>query len=527
MKRSIRLRFTVITVGMMALALLATWAANNWLLEKYYTSEKVRGLEEAYTRINQEVMAKLEEEGDIGDGFAYDGKSQQDEGAQGEIPLSQLLLEFSEKSNVAILLLDSNTGKAVFSSARDRGFLADKVQQYILGQGIRDSETIKSHEDYIIQKNYDARSKSYYLESWGFFSDNATMFIMSTPLTGIRESVGLSNRFLGIVAMTALIFSSILMYFATRRITSPILSLAHISERMSQLDFEARYTGKEQDEIGVLGGSMNVLSEKLKEAIGELQEANVQLKKDIDEKTKIDEMRKEFIANVSHELKTPIALIQGYAEGLQEGMADEKESRDYYCEVIMDEAGKMNRMVRQLLNLTALEFGNDEPALEEFDLMALIEGVVGSVGILAQQKDVEIQMDAWDGKPIWVCADEYKIEEVVTNYLSNALNHVEDIGGLGKRIEIRIGQDGKLVRVGVFNSGRQIPNEDIPLLWTKFYKVDKARTRAYGGSGIGLSIVKAIVDAHHQSCGVNNEEQGVEFWFTVELVQRMEKEADR
>ena len=115
---------------------------------------------------------------------------------------------------------------------------------------------------------------------------------------------------------------------------------------MSELDFEARYTGNSEDEIGILGHSMNTLSEKLKETIGALKTANNELQRDIEEKIRIDETRKDFIANVSHELKTPIALIQGYAEGLTEGMAEDPESRDYYCDVIMDEANKMNKMVK-------------------------------------------------------------------------------------------------------------------------------------------------------------------------------------
>lgn len=156
------------------------------------------------------------------------------------------------------------------------------------------------------------------------------------------------------------------MYFATNQVTRPILKLASLSEQMSELNFDVSCDDSRLDEIGVLGRSMNTLSDKLKETIGALQEANQQLQHDIDEKIQIDEMRKEFIANVSHELKTPIALIQGYAEGLTEGMCEDEESRSYYCEVIMDEANKMNKMVKQLLTLTALEFGRDMPAIEPF-----------------------------------------------------------------------------------------------------------------------------------------------------------------
>ena len=221
-------------------------------------------------------------------------------------------------------------------------------------------------------------------------------------------------------------------------------------------------------------------------------------------------LQKQFVADASHELKTPIALIQGYAEGLTEGMAEDPESRDYYCEVIMDEANKMNKMVKQLLTLSALESGNDAPVMERFDLTELIRGVVTSAQILISQKavSVEFQRDA----PCYVWADEFKIEEVVTNYLNNAINHADG----ERRIVITLQENGGEVCVSVFNTGNHIPEEDLPNLWTKFYKVDKARTRAYGGSGIGLSIVKAIMDSHQKQCGVENVDGGARFWFTLD-----------
>ena len=174
---------------------------------------------------------------------------------------------------------------------------------------------------------------------------------------------------------------------------------------------------------GVLGRSMNTLSDKLKETIGALKQANRQLQHDIEEKTQIDEMRKEFIANVSHELKTPIALIQGYAEGLTEGMAQDPESRDYYCEVIMDEANKMNKMVKQLLTLSALESGNDAPVMERFDLTELIRGILSSAQLMIGQNGAEVEF--FREEPCFVWADEFKVEQVVTNYVSNAIHHCD------------------------------------------------------------------------------------------------------
>mgnify|MGYP000732039744 FL=1 len=504
MKRSIRFRFTTLFIGMLAAVLLAIWVINSFFLEQYYINDKVKILQDAYEQLNDcAVEQALEGRNIIDDLPSFYSK----DGEQTEV--SRMLRVMNEQYNTTVVLIDSLNDRT-FPTFWDNRLLSDLVRQYILGRSMPDTEAIISEENYKIEKRYDKHNNGYYLQNWGFFDDNRTIFIMSMPIASIHESVALSNRFMIYVGSAALVLGAVFMYFAGKRITSPILSLAALSERMSELDFDARYTADSQDEIGVLGRSMNTLSEKLKETIGELKTANNELQKDIEEKIRIDEARKEFIANVSHELKTPIALIQGYAEGLTEGMAEDPESRDYYCEVIQDEAGKMNKMVKQLLTLTALEFGNDKPVMEQFDLVTLINGVLSSAKILLQQKGAQVFFDA--SEPVMVWADEFKIEEVVTNYLNNAMNHLDG----EKRIEIRLEKNDKEVKVTVFNTGQNIPEEDLGKLWTKFYKVDKARTRAYGGSGIGLSIVKAIMDSHNKACGVQNVKDGMEFWFTLD-----------
>ena len=221
-------------------------------------------------------------------------------------------------------------------------------------------------------------------------------------------------------------------------------------------------------------------------------------------------MRKEFLSNVSHELKTPIALIQGYAEGLKEGISDDAESREFYCDVIMDEAAKMNIMVKKLLTLNQLEFGNDVVAMERFDIVALITNYIQSAEILTKQNEISVRMEEY--QPIYVWADEFKTEEVFTNYFSNAINHCTN----EKIIDVKLTKKEGKVRISVFNTGEPIPQDSIGHIWEKFYKVDKARTREYGGSGVGLSIVKVIMESMNQSYGVNNYENGVEFWFELE-----------
>ena len=255
---------------------------------------------------------------------------------------------------------------------------------------------------------------------------------------------------------------------------------------------------------------MNQMSKTLETVIGELKTANNELQKDIEKKEELDVMRREFLSNVSHELKTPIALIQGYAEGLKECVNDDEESRDFYCDVIMDEANRMNNMVKKLLTLNQLEFGTEAVTLERFNLTALIRGVIQSSDILIKQKGATVIFQ--DTPEIYVWADELKIEDVVRNYLSNAWNHAAG----EKIIEVKVQKVNGKARVSVFNTGIPIPEESLDQIWVKFYKVDKARTREYGGSGIGLSIVKVIMESFNQPYGVKNYDNGVEFWFELE-----------
>jgi signal transduction histidine kinase len=329
-------------------------------------------------------------------------------------------------------------------------------------------------------------------------------------MESIRDSVSIANEFVTYICLIGAVFAAVLVWFISKRVTKPLSELTELSKRMAALDFDAKYTSGGNNEIGQLGKHFNQMSENLEKAYSDLLTANNELQKDIEKKQQVDEMRKEFLSNVSHELKTPIALIQGYAEGLQECVNDDEESRAFYCEVIMDEASKMNTLVQKLLTLNQLEFGNDQTTIERFDLVDLIRNKLQSVEILAQQKEARITYHGGDSVSVW--GDEFKIEEILTNYLSNALNHIDG----ERRIEVTVRENSETVRVSVFNTGEPIPEEDIDRIWDKFYKVDKARTREYGGSGVGLSIVKAIMESHHQKYGVQNHEDGVEFWFELQ-----------
>jgi len=355
----------------------------------------------------------------------------------------------------------------------------------------------------------DARSELNYLQMWGMF-DTEHFFMLRSSVESIKESVNTANRFLAITGLLTAILGGLIIYFATGKITGPIRNLTDISERMTNLDFTAKYEGEGKNEISTLGENINKMSATLERTITEL-------KKDIEEKEKIDEMRREFLSNVTHELKTPIALIQGYAEGLKENVNEDEESRNTYCDVIIDEASKMNEMVKKLLNLNELENGADILNPVEFDLSELIKNYLVKTDVLVEQNGIKVINNCTE--PCVVLADEFMTEEVLANYFTNAVNHSK----YDKKIEIKAARlmNGN-VRISVVNSGDPIPEDSLPHIWEKFYKVDKARTREYGGSGVGLSIVKAIMEAMDKPYGVINYENAVEFYFELQCINGSE-----
>ena len=483
MKKSIKKQFAGIFIMLMAATIMLCWILNTVFLQSYYLKDKQKSLFKIY-----ELLSQCEDVEDEKFGLEFE--------------------TICSTTNTEAVVIGGD-GRQILSTVHDTKGLIVQLFDHLMERNSVDVTVIEKTDDYRIQKIKDRRSELYFLEMWGYLAEGQ-VFIIRTPVESIKESVSIANRFLAYVGILAIIISACIIWLVSKKVTEPILELANISERMSKLDFSVKYETHGENEVALLGNNINKLSETLEKTISELKTANNELKSDIEKKEQIDEMRKEFLANVSHELKTPIALVQGYAEGLKECVNEDAESKDFYCDVIMDEARKMNGMVRNLLTLNQLEFGNEIVSMERFDITALIRGVIQSLDILIKQKEVIIHFDI--SKEVYVWADEFKVEEVIRNYLSNALNHVKN----EKVIEVKMVSKGSLVRISVFNTGDPIPKEALDKVWVKFYKVDKARTREYGGNGIGLSIVKAIMESFNQQYGVLNYENGVEFWFELE-----------
>lgn len=486
---SIRTRLVIMLVGFTTLSVFASWFINRTFMGAYYIDNKTNDLIEAYRDIDR-IMEQED---------SYLNYTQKKE-----------LASKFETEGISALVVDSDLTVTFSSGFGITNELLLIRLKDILFNNTTGGSVIKNGENYVVQKIHDEDGSRDYIEMCGQIGTENDFFIMRSSLESITGAVEMANRFYLRVGLLIICAGMLAMMIFSINFTKPILKLEEISQKMCGLDFNVKYNVKGKDEIAVLGRNMNQLSETLEKTISELKSANVKLETDIQKKTEIDEMRKEFLSNVSHELKTPIALIQGYAEGLKESVNEDAESRDFYCDVIIDESAKMNKMVQKLLTLNQIEFGNNYVEMERFDMIALIDEVLNQSNILLQEKGAEVFFD--NQRQLYVWADEFQIEEVLTNYVSNAIHHLD----FENKISICLEEKEGIIRVNVYNTGKQIPEEDLEKVWIKFYKVDKARTREYGGSGIGLSIVKAIMDSMNMKCGVENRDGGVNFWFEVE-----------
>ena len=490
MKFSIKSQMIFVYAGLIVFMLVVFVIANGQFLESYHIESKKNEYEEVYR-----ILKDLVEEGEISTENAM-----------------QNIRRLEERGNISVALFLNDNGRLYpqYMSDNREGDTMKLVKGYIFKQpSYEELKTEKNTENYEILKVRDNDTQLEYIDMWGTMGIYGEYyFVLRSSIESIRNNVALSNRFLIYVGSMITCVSLWLIWFFARKIANPILELAHLSQKMASLDFEAKYTSGGKNEIGVLGQNFNTMSDKLEETISDLKNANHELKKDIEKKEKLENMRTEFIANISHELKTPIALIQGYAEGLHEGIDSDMQMREFYCNVIIDEAVKMNQMVKKLLELDQAESGGNVK-YERFDIMEVIRGIINSNEILIRQKEIEVTIDQKEKVYIW--GDEFKIEQVVQNYITNAINHVDE----KKFIEIKAEKKEETAKISVFNTGQRIPEEELENIWEKFYKIDKSHSREYGGNGIGLSIVKAIMDSMNQQYGVKNYDNGVEFWFEL------------
>lgn len=362
---------------------------------------------------------------------------------------------------------------------------------------------VSKTDKYEIYNNYNPQLNSFDIRLNSVLNNGYTAKLM-LAMSPIKEGSGYLNRFLIFAGGIAILLSLIPMLFLTQSFTRPIRELSAIAKDMANLKFTKKYKGISCDEIGELGNSINSMSEKLEATI-------MKLRNDIVEKETIDKRRREFLSNVSHELKTPIALVEAYAEGLNENIAMSDDDRKYYCEVILDEANKMSTIIQKLMSLMRLENGDDTVELSTYNINDQIRRIISEQTILfTDDKTLNIEFEP-SATPM-VTADEFLIDEVLTNYISNAVKYKSENGNIKVYTEKT---DNKL-RINVFNTAPLFTDEEQLKIWDSFYMADKARTYVDGSRGLGLSIVSAIIKAHNEEYGVENAKDGVVFYFTLE-----------
>ena len=480
---TIRFRFFLMLCISTLLAILIFMFINNVVIKRAYI----------YSRINTSM--------DVIESLNNYYKGPQNTSLSSELRLVEI------KNNVEIVIEDSsdkilyNTNGEILNIIRDFKENPSGKVKY------------KNDNTLVIEKTDNSIFKSSIVKST---IDNGNVVYIRISYAAINANVQISNRVMTIIGLILIILFSFLALILSKTISKPIVQLTNITEKMAKLDFSEKYRISDSgDEINQLGKNINLVSDKLEETINELKEHNDKLQSDIEEKSEIDKMRKQFISDVSHELKTPIGLIQGYSEGLIENVNEDEESRKFYAEVIRDEAQKMDIMVKRLLELMKLEYKEKNFKDEEFNLVELIKEEIRRETVNIKNKEIELEFDA--PKKLIVYADQEYIEQVVNNFLTNAIKHCEKVKD-EKKIIIRTEKQGKeKIRLFVYNSGKKIPKEYQNKIWGRFYKMDESRNRDDGSTGIGLALVKAIMNNYGNEYGVQNFENGVEFYCDINL----------
>lgn len=465
---------------------------NNLVFSQFYLYSKTKALKAVYEIVNNYYKDE-----------------------NNNIDLESQLEKIAIKNNFDILI-KNNQNVNVYTSNKDFFSTLGQMNEMTSRIYENNGKEIEKSNSFSIKKIKDIKNGVTYVLLSAVLDNNYLLYIR-IPITSIEESVKISNNFLYLMAGFTILISAVIVSYVSRRFTDPILELNDIAQKMANLDFSQKYRVTDaDDEINNLGRSINVMSDKLERTIKQLRSTNIELEKDIEEKSKIDEMRKSFISDVSHELKTPIALIQGYSEGLLENVNSDDESRKFYAEVILDETNKMDKLVKQLLELMKLEYEKRKFNDTKFNIVELEKEVIRKSKVMLEEKKAEIRLNTVD--EINIFADDFYIEQVITNYITNAIKHVEEISG-EKYIQIEnvVDVEKNTVRVKVFNTGENIAEEHIARIWNRFYKVDQSRNREDGGTGIGLSFVKAIMNNYGNVYGVINKENGVEFYLELKL----------
>lgn len=438
---------------------LAGVITNYFLLEKYYLYKSKNECMEMSKEIQKEFEKKPHDFG-------------------------KFLVHYGKEKNVRILILNDDLSIAEMSYYKRDAELNVPLKK------IKNLFASKGDKEYICrvyeQKKTDTM-KMFYLEE--IATNKNVLFMKNTK--GVRESITIANEFYLMVGGMILILGICSAAYFAKKITNPIIRMNDAAREMAKLNFGQKVSEDRQDEIGELAHSINKMSAQLRDSI-EAMEQDIQ-------------RRKQLFRDLSHELKTPIAVIKGYADGLRYGVVEDTESREKYYRVISDECDRMDDMIKTLLEWSGLDRVSFSLELTAIHVYELIEKLSLKYNNVIHEKNCSMYIDG--KKTIEVTADRKLLEHIFDNLLGNAVKYVT----IGGKIEIYIEEKEDMTEVSFYNTCEMIPEDKLDKIWDAFYKLDAARKRGQGGHGIGLAIVKSAMELHHGKVFVKNKDEGVVF----------------
>jgi len=320
----------------------------------------------------------------------------------------------------------------------------------------------------------------------GEMSEVKGVMIISTPLAAIKETKEIIKEQLIIITFILVMISLLISYYFSKAFTKPILKINEAAAKMAEGNLSVKVDVESSDELGMLSDTINNLSVQLQ---------------------KIEQMRKDLIANVSHEFRTPLSLIKGYAETIRDVTGDMKEKRNNQLSIILEETDRLKSLVDDTLNLSQIQSESFQPDMIPFDISATVNSIMDRFAHMSEEKGITIEIQSDIGSTV-VLGDGPRIEQVLYNFVNNAFDHTS----YGGRIRIAVSVNENNIKVEVSDNGQGIPPEELPYIWDRFYKASKNGK----GKGLGLSIAKEILEAHAGSYGVeSNPEEGTTFWFTL------------
>lgn len=472
---SIRLRLFLQVGAIVLIAVTLILALNKWYLSSIYILNQKR------------TMQYLAEEIDTYDVSAADYSSK---------------IALLEKDNGVTIDVYMSDGTPLYYGAVPTGITGGKIV-------IKDRHDNPDGSFFEIQENAMSDTQFIVYGKSLKFGGDLEMYSKKTTIDSYADT---AINVMLITSILALCATLVAIYFYSKKFTKPLIEMSSVTGGMADMDFSKKCEYGGNDEIGTLASSINELSDSLNSMLVDLNEKNRRLQEDIEKEQQLDKIRKDFISNVSHELKTPISIIQGYSEGakLMLDSGDTKGASEY-CEIITDETHKMNMLVLQLLELSMYESGNVKLSMDKIDIRAAAEEYGEENRLKFENKGIKFINDI--PSDCFGLGDSVKIRMIFNNYISNACSHVSG----DNIIRVYKGQslDEGSIRICVYNSGSHIDSDDMDKIWISFYRADKSHSRAEGRFGLGLSIVGAIQKLHGEKYGAENTDDGVVFWFDI------------